>query len=75
MLRWIVLLKRRLIVSERLLIGNIGLRVSLEKRLLLTSGVSLRLGAIGASGIVTACQSGDSEPEPMLVPIVVLVKQ
>jgi len=51
------------------------LRVSLEKRLTLTLGVSLILVATGVLGIVIAYRSGGNEHEPMLVPSVVLAKR
>jgi len=54
---------------------SIGLRVSLEKRLTLTSGVSSILVAIGVLDIVIAYRSGGSERELMPVPSVVLAKR
>ena len=65
----------RLIASETLSAASIGLRVNLEKRLTLTSSVLSRLAAIGVSDIVITYRLGGNEPEPMLAPSVVLVKQ
>jgi hypothetical protein len=70
-----LLLKKRLTASGRLLTGNIRLRVSLEERLILISNALLKLAAIGVSGTAITCRLEGKGHALMLVSGAGLVKQ